>query len=205
MAWNFLTFYSWTVKFVKNDKICCEAAFCLKVKKIYRKKKRPGPSAERVRKFRERLKTDPKVNKRAKMTLHRSPDYQRRLSQLAFRFNKDFQDDSYVGFPVRMIFASELQVNSILPIYGFGEKVQNRFSIGLVWDHLGFLIRMISYFWSTSHLDTSCHISLESVGLSVQEKMFKIDFQDWRPSCISDWHGFRCFLTYNHPDAFYQV
>ena len=86
-----------------------------------------------------------------------------------------------------------------------GEKVQNRFSIGLVWDHLGFLIRMISYFWSTSHLDTSCHISLESVGLSVQEKMFKIDFQDWRPSCISDRHGFHCFLTYNHPDAFYQV
>ena len=93
---------------MKNDKICCEAAFCLKVKKIYRKKKkkRPGSSAERVRKFRERLKTDPKLNKRAKMTLHSSPDYQRSLSQLAFWFNIDFQDDSYVGFPVRMIFAS---------------------------------------------------------------------------------------------------
>ena len=112
---------------MKNDKICCEAAFCLKVKNIYRKNKRPGSSAERVRKFRERLKTDPKLNKRAKMTLHRSPDYQRSLSQLAFRFNIDFQDDSYVGFPVRMIFASELQVNSILPIYGSGEKVQNSF------------------------------------------------------------------------------
>ena len=80
------------------------------------------------------------------MTLHRSPENQRSLSQLVFRFNIDFQDDSYVGFPVRMIFASELQVNSILPMNGSGEKVQNRFSIGLVWDHRGFLIRMISYF-----------------------------------------------------------
>ena len=24
---------------MKNDKICCEAAFCLKIKKIYRKKR----------------------------------------------------------------------------------------------------------------------------------------------------------------------
>ena len=74
------------------------------------------------------------------MTLHRSPDYQRSLSQLAFRFNIDFQDGSYVGFPIRMILATfDLQVNSILPMkfqvncpFGSGEKVQNRFSIGLL-------------------------------------------------------------------------
>ena len=74
------------------------------------------------------------------MALHRSPDYQRILSQLAFRFNIDFQDGSYVGFPIRMILAtSDLQVNSILPMkfqvncpFGSGKEVQNRFSIGLL-------------------------------------------------------------------------
>ena len=78
---------------------------------------RPGLSAERVRKFRERLKTDPKLNKRDKMALYHSPDYQTSLSQLAFRFNIDFQDGSYVGFPIRMILATfDLQVKSILPV-----------------------------------------------------------------------------------------
>ena len=61
---------------MKNEKIFCEAAFCLKVHKIYKKKKKkknlqkkkkkkktPGSSAERVRKFSERLKTDPKLRK----------------------------------------------------------------------------------------------------------------------------------------------
>ena len=124
---------------MKNDKICCEAAFCNMSKK-FTEKKRPGSSAERVRKFRERLKIDPKLNKRTKMALHCSPDYQRSLSQLAFRFNIDFQDGSYVGFPIRKILATfDLQVNSTLPMkfqvncpFGSGEKVQNRFSIGLL-------------------------------------------------------------------------
>ena len=106
--------------------------------KKFTEKKRSGSSAERVRKFRERLKTDPKLNKRTKMALHRSPDYQR--SSLAFWFNIDFQDGSYVGFPIRMILATfDLQVKSILPMkfqvncpFGSGEKVQNRFSIGLL-------------------------------------------------------------------------
>ena len=117
-------------------------------------KKRGQTSAERVRKFRERLKTEPELNKRTKMALHRSPDHQRSLSQLAFRFNIDFSDGSYFGFPIRMILATfDLQVNSILPMkfqvncpFGSGEKVQNRFSIGLLGRPFGFLIRMISYF-----------------------------------------------------------
>ena len=47
------------------------------------------------------------------MALHRSPDYQRSLSQLAFLFNIDFQDGSYVGFPIRMILATfDLQVST---------------------------------------------------------------------------------------------
>ena len=77
-------------------KFVVKLPFVSRSKKFTEKKKRPGSSAERVRKFRERLKTDPKLNKRAKMTLHSSPDYQRSLSQLAFWFNIDFQDDSYV-------------------------------------------------------------------------------------------------------------
>ena len=122
--------------------------------KKLQKKKRPGSLAERVRKFRERFKTDSKLNKRTKMALHRPPDYQRSLSQLAFRFNIDFQDGSYVGFPIRMISAIfDLPVNSILPMkfqvncpFGSGEKVQNKFSIGLLGRPFGFLIRMISLF-----------------------------------------------------------
>ena len=76
------------------------------------------------------------------MALHCSPDYQRSLSQLAFRFNIDFQDGNYVGFPIRMILAIfylHVQVKSILPMkfqvncpFVSGEKVQNRFSIGLL-------------------------------------------------------------------------
>ena len=57
------------------------------------------------------------------------------------------------------------------------EKVQNRFSTRLqgqpswIPDQNDF-----SYFWSTSHLDTSYQVS--SVGLSVQENKFKINFKD---------------------------
>ena len=99
------------------------------------------------------------------MALHRSPDYQRSLSQLAFRFNIDFQDGSYVGFPIKMILAtSDLQVNSILPMkfqvncpFGSGKKGQNRFSIGLLgqpsWitdqnDQLFFIYKSSPYFQS---------------------------------------------------------
>ena len=109
---KFLDFLQLNCQICENDKICCEAAFYPKVKKIT-EKKRPDSAAERVRKFRERLKTDPKLNKRTKMALHHSPDYHRSLSQLAFRFNIDFQDGSYFEFPIRMILATfDLQVNS---------------------------------------------------------------------------------------------
>ena len=78
----------------------------------------------------------------------------------------------------------DLQVTSILQMnflvncpFGSGEKVQNRFSTGLLgrpsWisnqNNFTFLIcKSSKYFLS----------SFQSTGLSVQEKKFKIEFQD---------------------------
>ena len=58
-------------------------------------------------------------NKRAKMALYHSPDYQTSLSQLTQekKFNIDFQDGGHPGFPIRMILATfDLQVTLILPM-----------------------------------------------------------------------------------------
>ena len=73
----------------------------------------------------------------------------------------------------------DLQVTLMLPSkfgvnwpFGSREEAKNRFSRwrpSWISDRQDF-----SYFWSTSHPDAS----LESTGLSVQEKKRKIDFQD---------------------------
>ena len=60
-------------------------------------------------------------NKRAKMALYRSPDYQTSFESIGLlvqeKFNIDFQEGSHLGFPIRMILATfDLQVISILPI-----------------------------------------------------------------------------------------
>ena len=57
------------------------------------------------------------LNKRAKITLYRSPDYQTSfestgLSVQKRKFNIDFQDGGHLGFPIRMILATfDLQVS----------------------------------------------------------------------------------------------
>ena len=94
----------------------------------------------------------------------------------------DFQDGGYLGFPIDMILAIfDLQVTPLLPSkfgvnwpFGSEEEAKNRFSRwrpSWISDRHNF-----SYFWSTS---PRCFlVSLESIGLSVQEKKRKIDFQD---------------------------
>ena len=88
----------------------------------------------------------------------------------------------HLGFPIGTILAVlDLQVIPMLPIkfrinwlLGFGEEVKNRFLRWPPWrpslipDWNDF-----SYFWSSSHLP-----SFQSIGLSVQEKKRKLDFQD---------------------------
>ena len=147
------------------------------------------------------------------MALHRSPDYQRSLCQLAFWFNIDFQDGSYVGFPIKMILATlDLQVNSILPMkfqvncpFVSGEKVQNRFSIGLLgqpsWitdqnDQLFLIYKSSRYFLSDKFRVNGPFCS----GEDVQNRFSRL------AAILYFWSArFSQFLIYNHPDAFYQV
>ena len=62
------------------------------------------------------------LNKRAKMALYRSSDYQTSFESIGLsvqkkKFNIDFQDDSHLGFPIRMILATfDLQVTSVPPM-----------------------------------------------------------------------------------------
>ena len=96
----------------------------------------------------------------------------------------DFKDGchgGHLGFPIGTILAIfDLQVTPMLPNkfgvnwpFGSGEEAKNRFSRWLpswISDR-----HDLSYFWSTSR----CFLaSLESIGLSVQEKKRKLDFQD---------------------------
>ena len=112
-------------------------------------------------------------------------------SQLAFGIRKrkiDFQDGRHGGhlrFTIGTISAIfDLQVTSMLPSkfgvnwpFGSGEEVKNRFSRRPPWrisDQHDF-----SYF--LIYKSPWCFLaSLESVGLSVQERKRKIDFQDGR-------------------------
>ena len=54
------------------------------------------------------------------MSLNRSPDYQTNFESTGLfvqekKFNRDFQDGSHLGFPIRIFLASvDLQVTSIL-------------------------------------------------------------------------------------------
>ena len=71
---------------------------------------------------RVRVHTSFFYNKRTKMALYWSPDYQIGFESIGFsveekKFNKDFQDGGHLGFPIRKIIATfDLQVTSILPM-----------------------------------------------------------------------------------------
>ena len=120
-------------------------------------------------------------NKRAKMVLYRSTDYQTGLSDQEKKFSIDFQDSGHLGFPIRMILATfdlrrldtSNEVSSRFPFWFRRKKVLNRFSTerqSSTSDQ-----NEVSYFfiYKSSQYFLS---SVETMGLSVQE--FKIDFQD---------------------------
>ena len=101
----------------------------------------------------------------------------------------DFQHGrhgSHLWFLIGMILAVfDLQVTQMLPTkfwvnwpFGSGEEVKNRFSRWLPWRPSSFYDRHdFSYFFI--YKSPWCFLpSLESTGLSVQEKKRKIDFQD---------------------------
>ena len=94
----------------------------------------------------------------------------------------DFQDGGHLGFPISMILAIfDLQVTPMLPSkfgvnspFSSGEEAKNRFSRwrpSWISDRHDLTILVYKSPW--------CFLaSLESIGLSVQEKKRKIDFQD---------------------------
>ena len=86
------------------------------------------------------------------------------------KVNIDFQHGclgNHFGFPIRMILdIFDLQVTLILPIKFWvnwpycSEEIQNRFSSWLLWwPYWISNLNKFSYFWSTSHPDTSYHVS----------------------------------------------
>ena len=62
------------------------------------------------------------------------------------------------------------------------------------------------FFWSTSHLDASYHVSYVNQPFSSgEEAKKKKRFLRWPPSWISDWSKFCYFWFTSHPNASYQV
>ena len=120
--------------------------YLLSEKKVYSEKKRFAPFGNKFFHFRVYPFSggNKLTDKRAKMALYRLPDNKTSLSIGLLvqekKFNTDFQDSGHLVFQIRMILATfDLQVTSILPMkfqinctFGSGEKVQNRFSTGLL-------------------------------------------------------------------------
>ena len=124
----------------------------------------------------------------------------------------DLNDDGYFGFSMATVLAIfYLQVTPMLPTkfqvnwpFGSGIEAKNRFSrwwSSWISDRNNF-----SFFLSTGHHDAS-YQGFESIGLSVQEKKRKIDFQDGD-------HGghlgypirtILAILSTSQPNASYQV
>ena len=89
--------------------------------------------------------------------------------------------------------------------FGSGEEVKNRFSRWPHSDHLGFPIGTILLFF---YLQVTLMLpTKKSTGLSVQEKKWKIDFQDGSHGVyrISDRNYFSYFWPKSHPDTSYHV
>ena len=105
-------------------------------------------------------------------------------SSVAGKYNKHKQDGSHLRFPIRMILATVyLQVTSILPInfqfpFRFRRKSSKQIfkmdAIASIWDFLSQRFELFFIYKSSR-----CFLpSFESIGLSVQKKKGKIDFQD---------------------------
>ena len=133
-------------------------------------------------------------NKRAKIAMYRSPDYQTSFEWIGLsvqekRFNAYFQDDTrggHLGYPIRKILATfGLQDTSILQmkfwvnwVFLFRRNKQTKKkSIWLLWQPIGISDQNdFSQFWFTSLPDTSNQVSSQLV-FRFRRKSDKIDFQ----------------------------
>ena len=130
---------------------------------------------------------------------------------MAGKYNKHKQDGSHLGFPIRMILATvDLQVTSILPItlsplpFQFRRKSSKQIfkmaTIAAIWDFLSQQFELFLIYKSPR-----CFLpSFESIGLSVQKKKRKIDFQDGRHLGFPIGMILAIFISTSHPDASYQ-
>ena len=114
---------------------------------------------------------------------------------------------SFEEFPIRMILATvDLQVTSILSMnwVGSGEKVQSKIfkmaTIAAIWDSLSQRFELFFIYKSPR-----CFLSsFESIGLSVQKKKGKIDFQDGCHFLFPIGTIFAIYISTSHPNPSYQ-
>ena len=131
-------------------------------------------------------------------------------STVAGKYNKHKQDGSHLGFPIRMILATvDLQVTSILPM-NFksialsvqekrSEQIFKMAAIAAIWDFLSQRFELFLIYKSPR-----CFLpSFESIGLSVQKRKRKIDFQDGCHIGFPIGMILAIFISTSHPDAFY--
>ena len=129
-------------------------------------------------------------------------------SSVAGKYNKHNQDGSHLRFPIRMILATvDLQVTSILPMNfeSIALSVQEKKffkmdAIASIWDFLSQRFQLFLIYKSPR----SFLPSFESIGLSVQKKKGKIDFQDGHHLGFQIGTILTIFISTSHPNASYQ-
>ena len=132
-------------------------------------------------------------------------------SSVAGNYNKHKQDGSHLGFSIRIILAIvDLQVSLILPmnfesitlsVQGKSSKqIFKMAAMAAIWN---FLSQRFEQFFI--YKSPRCFLpSFESIGLSVQKKKGKIDFQDGRRLGFPIGTILAIFISTSHPDASYQ-
>ena len=133
------------------------------------------------------------------------------VSSVAGKYNKHKQDGSHLRFPIRTILATvDLQVTSILPItlsqlpFRFKRKSSKQIfkmdAMAAIWDFLSQQFELFFIFKSPR-----CFLpSFESIGLSVQKKKGKIDFQDGHHLGFLIGTILAILISSSHLDASYQ-
>ena len=94
---------------------------------------------------------------------------------------------------------TKFQVNWLL---GLGEEAKKRFSRWLPWRPSWISdLQDLSYFWSTSHPNTSYQV-WSQLAFRLRKWSGK---KPWQPSWISDRNNFSYFWSTSHPNASYRV
>ena len=131
---------------------------------------------------------------------------------MAGKYNKNKQDGSHLGFPIRMISATvDLQVTSLLPMNFVSialsvqeKKFKTDFQDGRHSRNLGFPIATI---WAIFDLQVTPMLPtkfLVNWPFSSEEKG-KNRFSRWSPSWISDRNDFSYFYIYKSSQCFLPI